>query len=64
VGDYTWVLLEEGGAELRAVEEFGSQQEAERWLSGTWESLAHEGAESVRLLAAGEIVYEMKLGPE
>ena len=64
MGEYTWILVAEGGAELRAVEAFGSQHEAETWLTGTWESLSEEGAESVRLVSAGEMVYEMKLGPE
>lgn len=64
VGEYSWILVDEGGGELRAIEAFGSQPEAEAWLTGTWESLAEEGAESVRLVAAGEMVYEMKLGPE
>jgi hypothetical protein len=64
VGGYTWILVDEGGDELRAVEGFGSQDEAERWLTETWESLAQQGAESVRLATAGEIVFEMRLGPE
>lgn len=64
MGDYTWILVDEGGEELRAIDAFGSQHEAEAWVTGTWESLAEEGAESVRLVSAGEIVYEMKLGPE
>lgn len=64
MGDYTWILVDEGGEESHAIDAFGSQQEAEAWLTGTWESLAEEGAESVRLVSAGEIVYEMKLGPE
>lgn len=62
--DYTWILVDEGGEESHAIDAFGSQHEAEAWLTGTWESLAEEGANSVRLVSAGEIVYEMKLGPE
>ena len=64
VGDYTWILVDESGGELRAIEAFGSQHEAERWLTGTWEALAGEGAESVRLVTGAGTVYEMKLGPE
>ena len=64
MGDYTWILVDEAGGELRAVQAFGSQPEAEAWLTGTWESLAEEGAASARLVAAGEMVYEMKLNPE
>jgi len=64
VGDYTWILVDEGGEVSHAIDAFGSQHEAEAWLTGTWESLAEEGAKSVRLVSAGEIVYEMKLGPE
>ena len=64
MGDYTWILVGEGGRQLRAIELFGSQHEAETWLTGTWESLAEEGVESARLVSAGEVVYEMKLGPE
>ncbi|MDQ3662387.1 MAG: hypothetical protein M3454_15290 [Actinomycetota bacterium] len=63
MGDYTWVLVDESGQELRSIEAFGSQRDAEAWLTGTWESLAEEGASSVRLVTAGEVVYEMKLSP-
>jgi hypothetical protein len=66
VGAHSWVLLDEEGRELRAVESFGSQKEAEAWLTGVWESLAQEGAACVRLVACDEasgdeVVYEMKL---
>jgi len=64
VGKHSWILLDEEGRELDTVEAFGSREEAEAWLSGAWESLAQEGAASVRLLAddePNEVVYEMKL---
>jgi hypothetical protein len=64
VGKHSWVLVDEEGRELDTVEAFGSREEAEAWLSGAWESLAQEGAVSVRLLALGEpneVVYEMRL---
>lgn len=66
MGAHSWVLLDGEGRELRTVELFGSQKEAEDWLGGAWESLAEEGAACVRLVACDEVlgdevVYEMKL---
>lgn len=60
--------MDEQGRELRTLEPFGSRQEAEAWLGGAWESLAREGASSVRLVnldrpSGEEIVYDMRLTP-
>ena len=59
-----WVLLDDGGAELRSTQDFESRAEAEQWLAGTWQSLADEGAATVSLRDDSGELYEMSLAEE
>ncbi len=61
MGALRWVLLDQTGQELRATEEFATQEAAERWLAGNWQDLADEGAAAVSLRAGDDEVYEMSL---
>ena len=61
---WRWVLLSEGGDELRSTEGFATRGEAEEWLSGAWSSLADEGVAAVSLRSGDDEVYEMSLAPE
>ena len=63
MGDWTWILLDDNGREVRATEAFDSQQAAEEWLGANWASLAEEGAESVSLRQNDEETYRMSLAP-
>lgn len=58
---FTWVLLEAGGDEMRATEEFGTKEEAEEWMGREWASLLEEGAEFVSLREDGKQHYRMGL---
>lgn len=63
MGNWTWILLDGSGRELRATENFDSQQAAEGWLADNWSGLADEGAESVSLRSDDEETYRMSLAP-
>ena len=63
MAEWTWVLLDAEGKELRTTEPFDSQQEAEAWLADNWSKLAQEGAESVSLREKNEESYRMSLAP-
>ena len=62
MGAFRWVLLDDGGRELRSTEGFDSQAEAEQWMGAEWQSLAGEGAASVSLRDESREIYEMSLG--
>lgn len=49
---------------IRDSQWFGSQEEAENWMSGTWAELLEEGAEWVSLVEGDETLYEMGLRAE
>lgn len=61
MGEFTWVLLDASGAELRSTETFGSKDEAEAWMGDEWKALLDEGADSVSLREDGEQHYKMSL---
>jgi hypothetical protein len=56
-----WILLDAGGAEIRASEGFASKEEAEAWMGTEWSALLDEGAESVALVEGDRRIYEMSL---
>ncbi|HWC15014.1 MAG TPA: hypothetical protein VG929_10535 [Actinomycetota bacterium] len=61
---FRWILHDESGTDLRASEDFSSQDEAEAWMGSDWASLLEEGAESVTLMDDGAVVYRMGLREE
>lgn len=61
MGEWLWKLLDTDGKELRATETFGSKEEAEAWLGGTWQELSEEGADSVALMQGEKTAYTMSL---
>ena len=61
MADFTWVLLDADGGEMRATEPFPSKETAEAWMGSEWSALLEEGAESVSLREGGEQVYKMGL---
>ena len=61
MADFTWVLLDAAGEELRQTETFASQEAAEAWMGAEWAALLEEGAESVSLRDGEEQVYRMGL---
>jgi hypothetical protein len=58
---WRWVPRDVAGSELEASVGFGTQEEAEAWMSSEWETLRADGAESASLLADGRVVYDMGL---
>ncbi|MDQ3985914.1 MAG: hypothetical protein M3280_05390 [Actinomycetota bacterium] len=62
---FSWTLLSDAGDEIKEMDErFGSQEDAENWMGDHWRELADQGAASVSLRRAGEVVYDMSLAPE
>jgi hypothetical protein len=61
--NHRWVLRDGDGREFGSTETFPSQAAAEEWLGRQWVTLLEEGAESVVLMDAGTVVYEMGLQP-
>ena len=62
---FRWMLHDQDGRDLRATENFASQQAAEEWMGSEWASLLEQGAESVSLVSEdGEVVYRMGLREE
>ena len=61
MSEFTWVLLDASGNELRKTEPFVSQEAAEAWMGAEWAALLEEGAESVSLRDGEEQVYRMGL---
>jgi hypothetical protein len=61
MADFTWVLLDASGHEMRVTEAFESQDAAEAWMGDEWKALLDEGAERVSLREDGRAVYEMGL---
>lgn len=61
MAEFTWVLLDAAGKELRTTESFDSKEAAEAWMGSDWAALADEGAEFVSLREDGEQVYKMGL---
>lgn len=62
MAEFTWVLLDPSGNEIRATDAFPSKEAAEAWMGSDWEALLDEGAEFVSLREDGEQVYKMGLG--
>jgi hypothetical protein len=63
--DFRWMLHDAAGRELRATQEFPSQQAAEDWMGSEWSTLLAEGAESVSLVSGeGDVLYRMGLREE
>ena len=58
---WTWVLKDSSGADIRSSEEFGSQADAEAWMTSSWATLLEEGAETVSLMDGERFVYRMGL---
>jgi hypothetical protein len=61
MSQFTWVLLDADGGEMRSSESFESQADAEAWMGSNWEALLEEGAEHVSLRSGDEQVYKMGL---
>ena len=61
MAEFTWVLLDASGQELRTTEPFASQEAAEQWMGSEWAALLDEGAESVSLREGDAQVYKMGL---
>ena len=62
--DWSWVLLDESGKEMRMTDSFDSQTEAEQWLTANWKELDDDGVASVSLRNGAEETYRMSLAPE
>ena len=58
---FRWILHDAAGNDLRATEDFNSQEEAESWMGAEWAVLLEEGAETVSLMADEERLYRMGL---
>ena len=61
MADWSWVLHDASGADLRSTESFSSKEEAEAWMGDHWAELLDEGAETVTLKSDGEHQYRMGL---
>ena len=61
MSDWTWVLIDAEGGELRPTETFPSKEEAEAWMGQHWSGLLDEGAEYVSLRSDGQQEYRMGL---
>lgn len=61
MADFTWVLLDGDGKELRTSEAFPSKEDAEVWMGANWEELLAAGGEYVSLREGDEQVYRMGL---
>lgn len=64
MGDWTWVLRNADGEEMRATEPFDSKDEAEAFMGSDWQALLDEGAETVSLMEGDVQHYRMSLRPE
>ena len=60
---FHWVPRDARGNELPLTKAFATQEEAEAWLSATWEELLSSGAERVELVQEGRVLYGMGLRP-
>ncbi|MFN2488551.1 MAG: hypothetical protein ABR529_02175 [Actinomycetota bacterium] len=61
MAQYVWTPEDAGGNDMRASDTFASQEEAEAWVAREWATLLAGGAEHVKLVADGEVVYRMGL---
>jgi hypothetical protein len=61
MAEFTWVLLDPSGTEMRSTDAFASKEEAEAWMGAEWAALREEGAEFVSLREDGAQVYRMGL---
>lgn len=61
MSDWTWVLHDDTGRDVRSTGSFPSQEAAEEWMGDQWAALLGEGAESVSLDGDGERHYTMGL---
>jgi hypothetical protein len=61
VVEFRWVPQDAGGADLEPSASFATQAEAEAWMGEEWSSLLERGAEHVKLVADGNVVYRMGL---
>ena len=61
-----WRYLDSDGGQAAGPDvTFGTQDDAEQWLSGEWETLLDGGVAAVSLLAGESVVYgPMSLLPE
>ena len=59
--EFTWVLHDASGNDLRTSEEFETQEAAEAWMGSEWSALLDEGAETVSLMGGDERLYKMGL---
>lgn len=64
MAEFTWVLLDASGKELRTSQTFASKEEAEAWMGAEWSNLLEQGGESVSLRDGDTQVYRMGLGEE
>jgi hypothetical protein len=61
VTEFTWVLHDASGKELRTTDPFPSKDLAEAWMGSEWSVLLDEGAEKASLAEDGRILYTMGL---
>jgi ABC-type glutathione transport system ATPase component len=64
MSDWTWVLHDAAGSDLRSTETFATRDDAEAWMTSHWAGLLEEGAEKVSLMDDGTVVYKMGLREE
>jgi hypothetical protein len=64
MSEYSWLLHDAAGSDIRRTESFSSKEEAESWMGEQWRSLLDEGAESVSLTVDEDVLYRMGLREE
>lgn len=61
MSQFTWILQDAGGEDIRTSQSFATQEEAEAWMGAEWAALREEGAEFVSLRDGDQQVYRMGL---
>lgn len=64
MGDFRWTPQDASGNDLPSTEPFSTQDEAEAWMGREWASLLESGAEYVKLVHDGQVLYRMGLRAE
>ncbi len=64
MAQWTWVLHDRDGNDIRSTEPFESKETAESWMGDHWSELLDEGAETVSLMQDAKREYRMGLRAE
>jgi hypothetical protein len=62
MAEFSWVLHDAAGNDVRTTEPFPTREAAEEWMGDRWSFLLQEGAEEVTLVdSEGKSYYRMGL---